>query len=417
MSRMPGSYEEEDEWYYSERERDGIRHIPGPRRPSRPPYYPDHHSQTYLMPGGHATVGHGLHRSRSHGHSPRPSYQTPNVTIYNTLDADQNPRITQQSPLPSPRGSPRGRRVADEWIEGELAEMRLEMHRRDRSRSRPRYWEEGPSSADTKLELELTKERLREKERNLEEERLREQWKNEADYRREKELRKMEREKDKAERERRRIIDEENLRMTEAKREQEDLRRRARDEWEREEREAKAERQAAVDAWERKKRQEEDEAEESRKRLIAEYEAKKIADAKKAKEAEDELRMKIKLEEQERKEKEEREYKEFLRRQKEKEEEEEAKKKAVEEKLEAEMAHRLARFGFQNNQIQAMIKPEKKDELAVGLAPSNPYPWGTGHQPTYPKIHRDYLSIDTLAYFDIPWEYDRVSCLAIENND
>ncbi|KAF2814358.1 uncharacterized protein BDZ99DRAFT_355888, partial [Mytilinidion resinicola] len=71
-------------------------------------------------------------------------------------------------------------------------------------------------------------------------------------------------------------------------------------------------------------------------------------------------------------------------------------------KPEAQMRQRLAQFGFQENQIQGMIKPEKAEELQVG---HNPVHLG-GHQPTYIKVHKDYIAIETLVYFDIPWEYD-----------
>jgi len=33
-------------------------------------------------------------------------------------------------------------------------------------------------------------------------------------------------------------------------------------------------------------------------------------------------------------------------------------------------------------------------------------PWKVAVQPTYIKVHRDHLSLDTLHYYHIPWEYD-----------
>jgi hypothetical protein len=74
-----------------------------------------------------------------------------------------------------------------------------------------------------------------------------------------------------------------------------------------------------------------------------------------------------------------------------------------EKKLEDEMRKRLAKFGFQDNQIQAMIHPEKAATMPQGMTPSNPLP---AHQPTYAKVHKDHLLVDTLLYYDIPYEID-----------
>lgn len=59
--------------------------------------------------------------------------------------------------------------------------------------------------------------------------------------------------------------------------------------------------------------------------------------------------------------------------------------------LENAMRKRLAQFGFQENQIQAMVYPER---------------FAQRHQPTYAKIRREYLDVETLNYYDIPYEYD-----------
>jgi len=37
------------------------------------------------------------------------------------------------------------------------------------------------------------------------------------------------------------------------------------------------------------------------------------------------------------------------------------------------------------------------------------------YRPTYPKIHSDYLSTETLRWYDLPWEYDRVSPTAVNH--
>jgi hypothetical protein len=50
---------------------------------------------------------------------------------------------------------------------------------------------------------------------------------------------------------------------------------------------------------------------------------------------------------------------------------------------------------------------EKQKELQQGIAPSNPLL--ITPQPAYAKIHRNYLDIETLHYYGIPYEYDAVS--------
>ena len=86
---------------------------------------------------------------------------------------------------------------------------------------------------------------------------------------------------------------------------------------------------------------------------------------------------------------------------------EKAKKKAQEEELERAMRDRLSHLGFQDNQIQALVHPEKAKELQQGMMPGNPL--RIAAQPTYAKIHRNHLDIETLHYYDIPYEYDVVS--------
>jgi len=64
-----------------------------------------------------------------------------------------------------------------------------------------------------------------------------------------------------------------------------------------------------------------------------------------------------------------------------------------ESKVDAEMRRRLARFGFQDNQIEAILNP-KNAEL---------------RRPTYMKIHKNHIDIETLDYFGLPYEDDRVN--------
>ena len=61
------------------------------------------------------------------------------------------------------------------------------------------------------------------------------------------------------------------------------------------------------------------------------------------------------------------------------------------------MRKRLAQFGIQDNQIQQGLTPHNQ----LRLAP----------QPTYAKVHRTYLDVETLHYYNIPYEYDSVGRL------
>ncbi|TLD34729.1 hypothetical protein E2P81_ATG04894 [Venturia nashicola] len=131
---------------------------------------------------------------------------------------------------------------------------------------------------------------------------------------------------------------------------------------------------------------------EQREKFRLEDEAKR----KKAKEEEDKLKAKLKEEEERAKEK----------------------KKADEKKLDEEMHRRLAKFGFQENQIEAVLDPKKAANLPPGASPGNPQYGMTpyhrpGHdhfhhvaKPTYIKVHRSHVDVETLQYFRLPWEYD-----------
>jgi hypothetical protein len=170
--------------------------------------------------------------------------------------------------------------------------------------------------------------------------------------------------------------------------------------------EAKLEQQRAVDEYNKKKAKEEREAQEERERIVYEYERKKTLDEEKNRKAKEELLLQIKLEEEKKKEKDRLEYEAFLQKQKAKEEEEKAKKKEQEDMLERAMRDRLSQFGFQDNQIQAVIHPEKQKELQQGMTPHNPL--RIAPQPTYAKISRMHLDVETLHYYDIPYEQDIV---------
>lgn len=69
-----------------------------------------------------------------------------------------------------------------------------------------------------------------------------------------------------------------------------------------------------------------------------------------------------------------------------------------EEELERTMRGRLSELGFQDNQIEALVQPENSKDLPQGHLP----------QPTYAKIHVRDLDVQTLHYYEIPYEYDPV---------
>lgn len=110
------------------------------------------------------------------------------------------------------------------------------------------------------------------------------------------------------------------------------------------------------------------------------------------------------LEHKQTKERETEEWSRFLMKlkQKQKEEEENAVTKKREEEKDGYMRERLRNFGYQEDQIEAIFDPVK----AAG-APANPV--RLANQPTYVKVHREHLAVETLNYYEIPYEVDRVS--------
>merc|ERR1711881_335205 len=102
------------------------------------------------------------------------------------------------------------------------------------------------------------------------------------------------------------------------------------------------------------------------------------------KKKEDEMRAKFKAEEEAKK-----------RKEKEKEEQ-----KEKEKEIEEEMHKKLAVFGFQENQIQAVLNPKKAADLPAGYSPGNPRPHarpalGWTPTPTYIKVSREHLDVET----------------------
>ena len=163
---------------------------------------------------------------------------------------------------------------------------------------------------------------------------------------------------------------------------------------------------------EAKRKADEAAAKDEKKRIIDDYERRQREDEEDRKAEEKRIKEKLEREKREAKEKEEREWNEFLRKQREKEEKEKDEKKKKEEEFEDEMRKRLARFGFTPAQIDVMVQEEKAKQgmkTTTTTTSTAIERWGAPRNPVYAKIHRDYLSVDTLKYYDVPWEYDRVS--------
>ena len=159
------------------------------------------------------------------------------------------------------------------------------------------------------------------------------------------------------------------------------------------------------------------EAKEEEKRIVMEYEEKKRREAEHKKAEEARIKEKIEREKRETEEKEKREWAEFLLKQKEKAAKEKAAKEAEEEKLQHEMRRRLEQFGWTQAQIDIMVDEEKtKKYKAEHGAKGGPSASGgaalekwENKNPTYVKVHRDYLAVETLHYYDIPFKIDQVS--------
>lgn len=113
-------------------------------------------------------------------------------------------------------------------------------------------------------------------------------------------------------------------------------------------------------------------------------------------------------------EREDREWAEFERRRKEKQEKEHEQTIEEEQRLGSAMREGLANIGFIQEQIEVFTEEVKakgqpftdRTDTATGSrAPALQRP----RVPVYAKIHLDYISTDTLRYYDIPWEYDAAS--------
>jgi hypothetical protein len=184
------------------------------------------------------------------------------------------------------------------------------------------------------------------------------------------------------------------------------------DEYERKEREAKekkkAEERRIIEDMERKEK----EKEEEEKRLIRELEYRKQAQKEKEEKMWKELEAKKKAE----KEAEEAREKEYERKLKEKEEKKKAEEKAAKEKADRDFRDRLRAMGYSEHHIDGMMAEDKDKKTVVDVHQTNVNIYRppsmmltSGQTLTFPKIRREYLAAETLAHFNLKWEYDRVS--------
>jgi hypothetical protein len=80
------------------------------------------------------------------------------------------------------------------------------------------------------------------------------------------------------------------------------------------------------------------------------------------------------------------------------------------------MRKRLEEADFTPSQIDAIMrngngrKQEPASKMPKTAAPPPPAdaPTGSSRAPVYLKVHTDHMAIETLKYYDIPWEYDQV---------
>ena len=103
-------------------------------------------------------------------------------------------------------------------------------------------------------------------------------------------------------------------------------------------------------------------------------------------------------------------YHESLKRREEVREQTVREKGEEQQRIDQIMRRRLRASGITEKEVERIMSEETNISVEPGTgakstAATRRLPGG----PVYPKIHRDYLSIDTLRYYDIPWEYDRVS--------
>lgn len=393
-------------------------------------------SQDLLTP----SFGSSLRRSRSHGAHP-----APNISIYNST------RVEEDSRSPSPlRGRSSSRRRESELL-NRLEEADIALGRaRSRERGGAGQYAMQVALLDERARKEALEDRLLDLQRQFgdqrqrdddrlaaadrrlrryEDERLRdiewrdkterdeELWAKKAELRALKariassetdarltsrlELEELKREQKLREAELKRK-EERALILAEKEKEERDAkeeRRKIKMEIELKEKEEEAQRKALLAEYKLKEDEKKKHQEDAAAKAVADYEKKK-ADKKKEEEA---MKARFKAEEEEEKRKAKEEEEKWKLKLELKEKEEKDKKKKHELELEDEMRKKMSKFGFQENQIQAIIHPKKADRLSLGALPDQPLvPY---RAPTFVKIHKDHIDIETLKYFGLPWEW------------
>ena len=314
-----------------------------------------------------------LYRSRSQGHGVAPT-----INVYNRMYQEQEPQHQQQQiPVPVPVAYPaypapspefRGRSHLGNELVDDLAEMALE--RRYRSRSRGRS-DAVANPAFAEWELAQKEAQLKDLERQKDWEREADRIRTEAKIKAMQEDMKKERDDEEAKNRERRIVEDYERRQREGREKAAEEERRLKEKLEREQKEQR----------------------EKKDREWHEFLEKQKADKEKAEKEEKEA------------------YERFLKKQQEKKEKEEKEKKESEEKFQNEMRRRLANLGYTEKTIEIMIDEEKAKKFKADVEKKSDQMevWRPHKAPIYPKVHRDYLAIETLKYYDLPWEYDRVS--------
>lgn len=320
----------------------------------------------------------GLHRARSQGHG-----RIPSIHIHNDM--------MQENLQPRPRPeAPRGRRGHHEEVEAPAIQVsppiEVPPDHRSRSRSDVAYYRNNRGTSPYELEYRMRKFEEEEQEREIQK-------------REERAVEDAQRRRDAEAQERIDIAEQVKLEREREERERKEQFERMKLEEEKKMAAEKKKREDAIKAWQ----MEEDEKKKKAKEQEEEYERKRLA---------------MIADEKAKKEKERKEYMERVQRD-------------------------LARFGLNDDQVDYMLNHEerkKKDEEreyelwrehrdrhgnSLVHARHRSHSHGhahhgrqrhsiggghqlvLGHRPVYPKIRREDIAIETLKYYEVPWEYDR----------
>jgi hypothetical protein len=347
-------------------------------------------ARDFLDVGG---LGGALRRSRSTGARPAPNV----VVVDNIIDGGRSASRDR-----------RGRRhhESDEDLVDAVEDVAREI-RRNRSRT--------PGGLDRRdLELELMRERQRDLidierererlERELDRDRLENRERTDYERQLEKTRSQIKRLKDQLDEAGRDSKRKEERELIVFERDREDRDRRDRErimrlEIERKEREKTDEERRLLEELRSKEARRKREKDEEQDAAVSAYQ-RKLDDEKKKRE---EMRLQFKLEEEEKKRKEKEEEERWRQKLEDKKREEEEKKKKHDEEIAEEMRKKLHKFGFQDNQVDVILDPKKapkvtsssKEIISIG-----------GRGPTYIKIHKNHVDVETLKYFGLPWGYD-----------